>query len=85
MFIILLGKGDSNAICVWKSEDLPCRSQEWNSGLSVWPQAPSPTEPSFYVVLFYKTGFLCVALAVLELALQTRLSLNSLRFACLCL
>jgi hypothetical protein len=30
-----------------------------------------------------KTGFLCIALAVLELALQ-RLALNSQRYACLC-
>ena len=32
--------------------------------------------------MFFETGFLCVALAVLELALQTRLASNS---ACICL
>jgi hypothetical protein len=31
----------------------------------------------FFVCLFFETGFLCVVLAVLELALQTRLALNS--------
>ena len=35
-------------------------------------------------VRFSKTVFLCVALAVLELTLQTRLALNSHRLACLC-
>ncbi|EDL09280.1 mCG144590, partial [Mus musculus] len=30
-----------------------------------------------FVCLFFKTGFLCVALAVLELALQTSVTLNS--------
>jgi hypothetical protein len=32
---------------------------------------------SFVVVLFFKSGFLYVSLAVLELALQTRLALSS--------
>jgi hypothetical protein len=32
-----------------------------------------------------ETGFLCGALAVLELTLQTRLASNSQRFTCLCL
>ena len=31
----------------------------------------------FVLFVFFKTGFLCVALAVLELTLQTRLSSNS--------
>jgi hypothetical protein len=31
----------------------------------------------FCFVLFFETGFLCGALAVLELTLQTRLSSNS--------
>ena len=30
-----------------------------------------------FVLCFFETGFLCVALAVLELTLQTRLALNS--------
>lgn len=34
---------------------------------------------------FLKTGLLCVALAVLKLALWTRLALNSPRSICLCL
>ena len=33
----------------------------------------------FYLLLF-ETGFLCVALVVLELALYTRLALDSQRF-----
>jgi hypothetical protein len=36
------------------------------------------------VVWFFKTGFLCVALAVLELTLQTELISNSQRSAYLC-
>jgi hypothetical protein len=32
---------------------------------------------SFCFVLFFETGFLCVALAVLELTLETRLASNS--------
>ena len=31
----------------------------------------------YFVCLFIETGFLCVALTILELALQTRLILNS--------
>jgi hypothetical protein len=31
----------------------------------------------FFFFWFYKTGFACVALAVLELTLQTRLASNS--------
>ena len=31
----------------------------------------------FCFVLFFETGFLCIALAVLELTLQTRLASNS--------
>ena len=40
----------------------------------------------FYSFIFwlFETGFLCVALAVLELALQTRLSSDSQRSSCLC-
>lgn len=34
----------------------------------------------FFVCLFLKQGFLCIALAVLELTLSTRLALNSLCF-----
>ncbi len=30
-----------------------------------------------FFLFFFKTGFLCVALTVLELTLQTRLALNS--------
>jgi hypothetical protein len=46
------------------SEDQCCRSiNQINSSL-----------PNF---LFLKTGFLCIALAVLELSLQTRLALNT--------
>jgi hypothetical protein len=32
----------------------------------------------------FETGFLCVALAILELTLQTRLASNSQRSNCLC-
>jgi hypothetical protein len=35
--------------------------------------------------LFFKTRFLCVSLAVLELSLQTRLALNSDLLASACL
>jgi hypothetical protein len=35
-------------------------------------------------LFFFQTGFLCLALTVLELALWTRLALNSQRSACLC-
>jgi hypothetical protein len=31
----------------------------------------------FFVCLFFETGFLCKALAVMELTLYTRLALNS--------
>jgi hypothetical protein len=31
----------------------------------------------YIYIYIYETGFLCIALAVLELALQTRLALNS--------
>jgi hypothetical protein len=31
----------------------------------------------FCFVLFFETGFLCIALAVLELTLETRLASNS--------
>lgn len=34
---------------------------------------------------FFETGSLCVSLAFPELSLQTRLVLNSQRFACFCL
>ena len=37
------------------------------------------------VCLFVETGFLCTALAVLEIAPQTRLTSNSQRSTCLCL
>jgi hypothetical protein len=33
----------------------------------------------FFVCLFFETGFLCVALAVLELTLYTRLALKNSR------
>ena len=35
-----------------------------------------------FIYLFFESGFLCVALAVLELTLQTRLALNSERSSC---
>jgi hypothetical protein len=38
-----------------------------------------------FVLFCFETGFLCVALIVLELALQTRLASNSQNFACLCI
>ena len=37
------------------------------------------------IVVVVETGFLCVALAVLKLILQTMLTLNSQRSPCLCL
>ena len=37
------------------------------------------------VFWFFKAEFLCVALAAMELALKTRLTLNSQRYTCLCL
>ena len=38
----------------------------------------------YFVVVFFKTGFLCIALAVLKLTLWTRLASNSQRsFLCL--
>ena len=37
------------------------------------------------VVVVFKTGFLCVALRVLELVLYIRQASNSQRSACLCL
>jgi hypothetical protein len=41
-----------------------------------------PLGYSFCCCCFFKTRFLCVALAVLKLALQTRLALNSQRSTC---
>ena len=38
-----------------------------------------------WLVGFFITEFLCVALAVLELSLQSRLTLNSQKSSCLCL
>ena len=46
-----------------------------SSSLSLSPPRP----------LLFETGFLCVALAILELTLQTRLASNSERLTCLCL
>ena len=40
---------------------------------------------SFLSLFFFEAEFLCVTLAVLDRALQTRLAWNSQRFACLCL
>ena len=42
-------------------------------------------EGSIITALPHRTGFLCVALAVLELTLQIRLALNSQRPICFCL
>ena len=38
-----------------------------------------------FLFCFSKTGFLCLALAVLEFTLETRLALNLQRSSCLCL
>jgi hypothetical protein len=51
----------------------------------LWAVMNSAAMDIFYFFLFFETGFLCVALAVLELAMLTRLFLNSQRSACLCL
>jgi hypothetical protein len=41
--------------------------------------------PLPYISFLFLTGFLCVALAVLDLSLKTGLTSNSQRSACLCL
>lgn len=48
------------------------------------PELPSPPLDLFVSVCF-KTGLYYIALAVLELVLQTRLALRSHRSTCLCL
>ena len=63
----------------------PClrHAQEWT--LQDVPVSPISLEAEqgrfrffcFFFFFFFETGFLCVALAVLELSLQTRLALNS--------
>jgi hypothetical protein len=54
----------------------PCGCWDLNSGPLEEQSVPLPAEPSLellfavgFVCLFFETGFLCVALAVLELTL----------------
>jgi hypothetical protein len=50
-----------------------------------WDQRGEPALPGLYILLFLETGLLFVALAVLELALKTKMASNVKRSPCLCL
>jgi hypothetical protein len=65
---------------VTDSCELPCGCWELNLGLLEEQPVHLTIEPSLqpnYTFFLSKTRFLCVALAVMELSVKTRLALNS--------
>jgi hypothetical protein len=73
---ILSPKGDSRSpeLELWAVVSHPMWVLGTNHGS---PARAVGTLSFFFFFFFSKTGFLCVALAVLELTLQTRLASNS--------